>query len=91
MFYILPVVSGESLPLLVGVRADEASEEELQEGDGSPEEVGDGAQTPGLGLKHPTIGGYVHHRVFYLLVLKLWSYCKFLVSMRLMILSSFSL
>ena len=39
---LIPVVSGESLPLLVRVRADEASEEELQEGDGSPEEVGDG-------------------------------------------------
>ena len=62
----IPVVSGVSLPLLVRVRADEASEEELQEGDCSPEEVGDGTQTPGLSLKHPTIRGYVHHRVFYL-------------------------
>ena len=80
------VVRGVSLPLLVRVRADEGGEEQLQEGDRPPEEVRDGTQA----LGHPPIRGNVHHRA---LLSESWDYDDelFLVSMRLMILSSFSL
>ena len=84
------VVRGVSLPLFVRVRADEGGEEQLQEGDRPPEEVRDGTQAPGLGLENPPIRGNVNHRA---LLSESWDYDDelFLISMRLMILSSFSL
>ena len=84
------VVRGVSLPLFVRVRADEGGEEQLQEGDRPPEEVRDGTQAPGLSLEHPPVRGNVNHRA---LLSESWDYDDklFLISMRLMILSSFSL
>ena len=84
------VVGGVSLTLLVRVRADEGGEEQLQEGDRPPEEVRDGTQAPGLGLENPPVRGNVNHRA---LLSESMDYDDelFLISMRLMILSSFSL
>ena len=83
------VVRGVSLPLFVRVRADEGGEEQLQEGDRPPEEVRDGTQAPGLSLEHPPVRGNVNHRA---LLSESMDYDElFLISMRLMILSSFSL
>ena len=84
------VVRGVSLPLFVRVRADEGGEEQLQEGDRPPEEVRDGTQAPGLGLEHPPIRGNVNHRAL-LSESRDYDDKLFLISMRLMILSSFSL
>ena len=55
------VVSAVSFALLVRVGVYQGPEEELEEGDDPPEEVGDGVETPGLGLEHPAVGGDVHH------------------------------
>ena len=56
-----PVVSAVALSLLIRAGVYQGHEEVLEEGDAAPEEISDGAESPGLSLENSSIRCYVHH------------------------------
>ena len=56
-----PVVSAVALSLLIRAGVYQGHEEVLEEGDAAPEEISDGAESPGLSLEYSSIRCYVHH------------------------------
>ena len=57
----VPVLGAVVVSLGVRVGIYQRSEEELEESDDAPEEVCDGVEAPGLGLKDPAVRGNVDH------------------------------